>query len=385
MAPPKPEQPLSVPPPQQSQPPAQQPKDSTAIVTVNIDDFTRTRDSWRYPRLAPALNTSWLSPHDYFTSQLQIDRPQTANFLSQVIFALASLQSAVSDLSKAYINHANTVLNRNPSSLDLGGITTNLLENGLLPVPRPHSPAGDGDRKKKRKRAPPDPNAPKRALTPYFLYMHHNRQKIASELGENARPKEVADEGTKRWARMSSQEREVSFLQVSAVEHYISTNRRRLLYLKTWQSLYKQNLDVYKAKMRAYKAGLSVPEDEAVNEAVAAQQQLHEGVRQATEETSDESTSSSSDEGDETPEPIREPTPPRSSKRRRTIDLKSVLAPAPSPPKSSPAKKASPEKKKKAAKTPTTEEKPKRAPVAVAETSKPEKRTRKKRKSEAAE
>ncbi|EFW14779.1 conserved hypothetical protein [Coccidioides posadasii str. Silveira] len=151
--------------------PDQSSKDSTAIVTVNIDDFTRTRDS--------------------------------------VIIALASLQSAVSDLSKAYINHANTVLNRGPSALDIGGITSSLLENGLLNVARPPSPGPEGERKKKRKRAPPDPNAPKRALTPYFLYMHHNRQKIADELGQNARPKEVADEGTRRWAAMNAQEREV--------------------------------------------------------------------------------------------------------------------------------------------------------------------------------
>ncbi|QSS56941.1 hypothetical protein I7I53_05303 [Histoplasma capsulatum var. duboisii H88] len=79
-------------------------KDSTAIVTVNIDDFTRTRDS--------------------------------------VIVSLATLQSAVSDLSRAYINHANTVLNRGPSTLDLGGITSSLLENGFLSGGRGLSPGG---------------------------------------------------------------------------------------------------------------------------------------------------------------------------------------------------------------------------------------------------
>ncbi|EER29263.1 hypothetical protein D8B26_000556 [Coccidioides posadasii str. Silveira] len=299
--------------------PDQSSKDSTAIVTVNIDDFTRTRDS--------------------------------------VIIALASLQSAVSDLSKAYINHANTVLNRGPSALDIGGITSSLLENGLLNVARPPSPGPEGERKKKRKRAPPDPNAPKRALTPYFLYMHHNRQKIADELGQNARPKEVADEGTRRWAAMNAQEREV------------------------WQTLYKQNLNVYKAKMKAYKAGLAIPvEDEAVNEAAAAQQQLHEGVRQATEDRSSEE-SSSSEEEEATPEPPREPTPPRSSKRRRTLDAK-LPAPVASPPKPSPPKKPSPEKKKRG--KAAAEEKPKRAQPAVAETPKSEKKTRKKRKSEAA-
>lgn len=133
---------------------------------------------------------------------------------SQVIMSLATLQSAVSDLSRAYINHANTVLNRGPSNLDIGitgsSITTPLLENGLLgnrhTSPGVKSEVGE---KKKRKRAPHDPNAPKRALTPYFLYMQHNRAQIAQELGANAKPKEVADEGTRRWAEMPEAQKEV--------------------------------------------------------------------------------------------------------------------------------------------------------------------------------
>lgn len=134
---------------------------------------------------------------------------------SQVIVSLATLQSAVSDLSRAYINHANTVLNRGPSNLDIGGITggitSSLLENGLLGGGRHASPGAKSEvgEKKKRKRAPHDPNAPKRALTPYFLYMQHNRAQIASELGSNARPKEVADEGTRRWSEMPDAQKEV--------------------------------------------------------------------------------------------------------------------------------------------------------------------------------
>lgn len=138
----------------------------------------------------------------------------------QVIVSLATLQSAVSDLSRAYINHANTVLNRGSFALDpsilsgglTSGITSSLLENGLLSAaPRHTSPGAKSEvgEKKKRKRAPPDPNAPKRALTPYFLFMQHNRAQIAQELGPNAKPKEVADEGTRRWAEMPEAQKEV--------------------------------------------------------------------------------------------------------------------------------------------------------------------------------
>jgi hypothetical protein len=158
----------------------------------------------------------FLSTHSSSPQQQQL-------IYSQVIVSLATLQSAVSDLSRAYINHANTVLNRGPVTVEsslssglAGGLATTLLENGLLGagLPRHSSPPETtkpevGD-KKKRKRAPPDPNAPKRALTPYFLYMQHNRSQIASELGPQAKPKEVSDEGTKRWAEMPEDDKVVS-------------------------------------------------------------------------------------------------------------------------------------------------------------------------------
>lgn len=153
------------------------------------------------------------------------DQEQLCLTYSQVIMSLATLQSAVSDLSRAYINHANTVLNR--GNLDVGGITSNsitssLLENGLLgnrhASPGVKSEAGE---KKKRKRAPHDPNAPKRALTPYFLYMQHNRAQIAQELGANAKPKDVADEGTRRWAAMPEAQKEVCAIhRLAAPDRY---------------------------------------------------------------------------------------------------------------------------------------------------------------------
>jgi len=257
-------------------------KAKDAIVTVNIDDFTRTRDS--------------------------------------VIVSLATLQSAVSDLSRAYINHANTVLNRGPSTLDAriaggltSGLTSSLLENGLLGA-RFTSPGtkSEGGEKKRRKRAPHDPNAPKRALTPYFLYMQHNRSQIAQELGSNVKPKDVADEGTRRWSEMPEAQKEV------------------------WKKLYADNLAVYKEKMRAYKAGLPVPDDD--NAKAASQLQQGIGVEPSEEEEAEEEEE---EEEESSPEPVKEPTPPRSGKRRRTGEIKSNPAPSPAP-----AKKNSTEKKK---------------------------------------
>lgn len=144
------------------------------------------------------------------------DDPEAlAHTYNQVIVALATLQSSVQDLSRAYIQHANTVLTPGKHGLNPidSNLTSILTESGLL-AGRPADAAApvaetEVDGKKKRKRQPPDPNAPKRALTPYFLYMQSARATIAKELGDSAKPKEVADEGTRRWSEMSPAERSV--------------------------------------------------------------------------------------------------------------------------------------------------------------------------------
>ncbi|KAH8700547.1 hypothetical protein BGW36DRAFT_374386 [Talaromyces proteolyticus] len=262
-------------------------KAKDAIVTVNIDDFTRTRDS--------------------------------------VIVSLASLQSAVSDLSRAYINHANTVLNRGPVGIEsslgsglAGGLASTLLENGLLAgLPRhvsPHEGKVEGE-KKKRKRVAHDPNAPKRALTPYFLYMSHNRAAIAEEMGSDAKPKDVAEEGTKRWAEMPESEKGV------------------------WKKLYADNLAVYRAKMQAYKAGLAPPEDDNATADIQLQQSVAAAEAEAEESSSSGGEEEDGDEDESSPEP-KEPTPPPSGKRRR-VGGKANTASSPVV-----SKKASPEKKK---------------------------------------
>ena len=113
-------------------------------------------------------------------------------------------------MSRAYINHSNTILKGSSGSVDpTGGITNVLLENGLLG--RLSSPAvkSDPGEKKRKKRRAHDPNAPKRALTPYFLFMKSNRARIAEELGSSATAGDVNDEGLKRWHNMPADEKEV--------------------------------------------------------------------------------------------------------------------------------------------------------------------------------
>ncbi|KAL2802631.1 hypothetical protein BJX63DRAFT_105671 [Aspergillus granulosus] len=227
------------------------PKDGT--VTVNIEEFSKTRDS--------------------------------------VLASLAQLQAAAFELSRAYINHTNTVLGQDAPNVDLAAftnLTASLRESGLLGLAS--STPGVGDDKKKRKRAKPDPNAPKRALTPFFLYMKHNRQTIAHEMGDKAkRNKDVSDEGTRRWAAMPDSQKEI------------------------WKKMYADNLATYREQVAAYKAGKPADGDDQDAEKDQAADQL-QGDVEAAQASGDDSSEESEEE--ESPEPVREPTPPPPKRRR---------------------------------------------------------------------
>lgn len=136
---------------------------------------------------------------------------------------LMALQSYIADLSKAYIEHANSVINGGPATIDMPAMPVGMpthFDLGLRATsPGAKSEAGGP---KKRKRAPVDPNAPKRALTPYFLFMQSNRPQIAQDLGPTAKPKDVADEGTRRWQTMDAKEKEVSSLLGISRTRFIS-------------------------------------------------------------------------------------------------------------------------------------------------------------------
>lgn len=88
-----------------------------------------------------------------------------------------------------------------------------------------------GEDKKERKKRTHDPNAPKRPLTPYFLYMQHARSIIANDLGADAPKGATQQEGQRRWQQMSSHEKQ------------------------GWNNAYQYNLRLYNARVHAYKHG----------------------------------------------------------------------------------------------------------------------------------
>ncbi|KAL8934063.1 MAG: hypothetical protein Q9216_006091 [Gyalolechia sp. 2 TL-2023] len=253
-------------------------------------------------------------------------------YTPKVVTGLATLQSAVQDLSRAYIAHTNTVIGKGTgSSLELLNFANPLGgENGLfsgrVATPAPVLEQGEV---KKRKRAPHDKNAPKRPITPYFLYMSYAREGIARDMGSGASAKQVADEGTQRWNTMADEEKQ------------------------QWKHLYGCNYAAYKKKVEAYKAGLAIPEftKEEAQQLFDEQRQTgtvsnpvldpvsdHDQKLDSGEEDEEESEASSSEEEDESPEPpkiVSPPKSPRASKRgkgaKERIEKKAMPIKGPAP------------------------------------------------------
>ncbi|KAM0343171.1 hypothetical protein ACHAPU_008764 [Fusarium lateritium] len=98
----------------------------------------------------------------------------------------------------------------------------------IMPVPELAPPV---EEKKERKKRTIDPNAPKRPLTPYFLYMQHARSIIANDLGAEAPKGAVQEEGQRRWAHMGPHEKQ------------------------GWNNAYQYNLRLYNARVHSYKHG----------------------------------------------------------------------------------------------------------------------------------
>lgn len=140
--------------------------------------------------------------------------PQTLNRLSTVLQLLNSL-------TNDYAHQTSLLLGE-----QVGEAPANLFENAILP-----GDASGGDEKKERKKRTHDPNAPKRPLTPYFLYMQHARSIIANDLGQEAPKGAVQEEGQRRWANMGPSEKQ------------------------GWNNAYQYNLRLYNARVHSYKAG----------------------------------------------------------------------------------------------------------------------------------
>ena len=193
-----------------------------------------------------------------------------------------------------------------------------------------HAPV---EEKKERKKRTHDPNAPKRPLTPYFLYMQTARPIIAKDLGEDAPKRAVQEEGQRRWAVMTGAEK------------------------NGWNQAYQYNLRLYNARVHSYKHGN--PEAKSMNDAEALQYAEEFNIEMpspkeveevgATEEDAIAQqlgeAVAAEDVSEEEPAPVAK-TPKKAAARkpRKTATPAAVEAPSPPKPVATPA---SPEAKKR--------------------------------------
>lgn len=129
--------------------------------------------------------------------------------LFQAVARLTNLLELVRAFTNDYVRQTNMLLGVptvENGQADMLANFENAAAQLILPVPD----AGPAvEEKKERKKRTHDPNAPKRPLTPYFLYMQHARSIIANDLGAEAAKGAVQEEGQRRWAHMSPSEKQV--------------------------------------------------------------------------------------------------------------------------------------------------------------------------------
>jgi len=192
------------------QPPPQQPVQAGRAQVVDAENFRKVRDS--------AVTR--------MSTMIELLRKFTADYKYQT----------------------DLLLGDNPTELPQPDLFANLdsaaaqLLAGVNPVLDLGAPA---EEKKERKKRSHDPNAPKRPLTPYFLYMQHARSIIANDLGPESPKGAVQEEGQRRWASMSAQEKD------------------------GWNHAYQYNLRLYQARMASYKAGNPDAKDMSDDDAAA--------------------------------------------------------------------------------------------------------------------
>jgi len=141
---------------------------------------------------------------------------------------LSTIQDLIKSFSQDYLRQTNLLLGEG-TSLEGVDLEQQFGFGQLAPFAGVPQPAVE--EKKERKKRTHDPNAPKRPLTPYFLYMQTARPIIASDLGEDAPKGAVQEEGQRRWSVMNSQEK------------------------AGWNQAYKYNLRLYNARVHSYKHG----------------------------------------------------------------------------------------------------------------------------------
>lgn len=247
----------------------------------------------------------------------------------------------IRSFSQDYLRQTNLLIGEgtnleNGADLEhIAGTLGSLVQTTFVP---PQPPV---EEKKERKKRTHDPNAPKRPLTPYFLYMQTARPIIASDLGDQCPKGAVQDEGQRRWSVMTPAEK------------------------LGWNQAYQYNLRLYNARVHSYKNGNPEAKNMTDDEARVYADQFNIPMPPASAAQIEDAGANDQDaiaeqlkQSAPAPEPAaeeaseEEPAPAaKTPKKKETRKRKSMATPAapaePEPPKSAAATPASPEVKKR--------------------------------------
>jgi len=285
----------------------------------------------------PAKNKA---PEASAAAKPDINREAFIRVTTEFRATLHGLQGLLKNATDTY-HRTTSLLLGEIENLDNGVPAVNL-DNALNLLPAPVAVpvlAPAVEEKKERKKRTHDPNAPKRPLTPYFLYMQTARPIIAEDLGADAPKGAIQQEGQRRWGTMSASDK------------------------IAWDKAYQYNLRLYNARVHSYKTGGNPQARDMSDE---------DAIAYADEFNIPMPTGKDADAGndqdaiaEQLQQRTQEDTPaktPKSTKKEgasRKRKSEAVLAPAPEPVKPSPAAAApSPEKKRKRASKVTEEKEP---------------------------
>ncbi|GJD02887.1 HMG box protein [Colletotrichum higginsianum IMI 349063] len=247
---------------------------------IDVEGFIRVRDSV-HQRLITILELIKNFSEDYYR--------QTSLLLGE------SANDGIPGIDHPLVNLEHAVA-QNIAPLALG------LPGGAAYLPAPV------EEKKERKKRTHDPNAPKRPLTPYFLYMQTARPIIALDLGDAAPKGAVQEEGQRRWKAMNPAEK------------------------AGWNNAYQYNLRLYQARVHAYKQGGNsearlMDDDAALKYAEEHNIQINpvdvvpdveDAIAEQLNQANTVDAPGEDEEEDEAPAPVKTPKKPASTRKRKT-------------------------------------------------------------------
>ncbi|UKZ90609.1 uncharacterized protein TrAFT101_005615 [Trichoderma asperellum] len=257
--------------------------------------------------------------------QRVVDNDSFLRVRDSAVGRLTTILELLRSFTNDYIRQTNLLLGEGTAEGPQGDLL-NTFENAAAQLMMPGIPDMTPlvEEKKERKKRTHDPNAPKRPLTPYFLYMQHARSIIANDLGADAPKGAVQEEGQRRWAHMTPQEKQ------------------------GWNNAYQYNLRLYNARVHSYKNGNPLAKNMSDEEALKYAEDFHipmpelkEAAAQADVPVNDQDAIAeqlqqvaAAPSENEEEAPAKTPKKPASTRKRKTatpaaeVETPKVAAPA---------------------------------------------------------